>query len=60
MSNDECIKFPGYIPRDNIILREIIGEGEFGSVKRGILQTRAGFEVLYSHVPMGKTFNAFH
>lgn len=39
------IQFLGYIPRDNIILKEVIGEGEFGSVKRGILQTREGFEV---------------
>ncbi|XP_065202504.1 tyrosine-protein kinase Shark-like [Planococcus citri] len=32
------------IPRDNIILRDVIGEGEFGSVYRAILQTREGFE----------------
>lgn len=41
---EKSIENDGYIPRDNIILREIIGEGEFGSVYKGILQNREGFE----------------
>lgn len=35
---EECI------PEDNIILKEILGEGEFGSVYKGILQSKEGFE----------------
>lgn len=41
------IYFKGHIARDNIILQEVIGEGEFGSVYKGILQTREGYEVLF-------------
>ncbi|XP_008468361.1 tyrosine-protein kinase Shark [Diaphorina citri] len=32
------------IPEENIILKDILGEGEFGSVYRGILQSKEGFE----------------
>ncbi|KAL1464172.1 hypothetical protein WDU94_003844, partial [Cyamophila willieti] len=32
------------IPEDNIILQDKLGEGEFGSVYRGILQSKEGFE----------------
>uniref|UniRef100_A0A8D8PSK7 Tyrosine-protein kinase n=1 Tax=Cacopsylla melanoneura TaxID=428564 RepID=A0A8D8PSK7_9HEMI len=32
------------IPEDNIILKDKLGEGEFGSVYRGILQSKEGFE----------------
>lgn len=35
-----------FIPNENLILNEPpIGEGEFGSVYKGIYQTREGFEV---------------
>lgn len=37
-----------FIPNENLILNEPpIGEGEFGSVYKGIYQTREGFEVSY-------------
>ncbi|CAH0383280.1 unnamed protein product [Bemisia tabaci] len=33
-----------FIPYENIILEDTLGEGEFGSVYRGIYQTREGYE----------------
>ncbi|KAL1122185.1 hypothetical protein AAG570_003590 [Ranatra chinensis] len=32
------------IPKENLILKEVLGEGEFGSVYKGIYQTRDGYE----------------
>lgn len=36
---------PEFIPSENLILKEVLGEGEFGSVYRAIYQNREGFEV---------------
>lgn len=33
-----------FIPRENLILRDVLGEGEFGSVYRAIYQTKEGYE----------------
>jgi len=38
------VEFQDNIMRDSLILNEVIGEGEFGSVYKGVYQNREGFE----------------
>lgn len=46
MSNSRRDSLPqeDFIPSDNLILGDVIGEGEFGSVYKAVYQTKHGFE----------------
>lgn len=43
-ASSDTISFQIFIPRESLIMKEVIGEGEFGSVYKAIYQTRSGTE----------------